>query len=119
MKNFNEFIENLSNKIKASYEENVTLDDAEKLAAEFLCAQIILSDKLRKCDLDAKMRKTGVESISAAIRLEASKAELKKPSEGALDAMVAVNELVQNERNSLSEAETERNNLQRYFDIFT
>ena len=105
-------------KIQQAYTEGVTLDQAEKLAAEFLHAQLTVSAELSNADLDSRMRKTGVKAIKAAIYNEAcSKAE-KKPTESALEHIINLNELVQGEQNELDKAEVSKAELERYYDIF-
>ena len=75
------FVLELEGKIKAAYEEGTTQPDAERLAAEFLHAQMVISSHLRKADLDARMRKSGHKAIRAAVYMgEVGKSE-KKPSD--------------------------------------
>lgn len=108
----------LEAKIQNSYTEGNTLEEAEKLAAEFLHAQMKVSDELKNLDLDARMRKSGVKAIRAAIYMDAATKDPKKPSDVMLDAIVNMNDLVQGEQNELDKAEVERSALERYYDIF-
>jgi hypothetical protein len=62
-------ITQLETKIQKSYEEGITLEDAEKLAAEFLHAMMQISQQLKSLDLDARMKKAGLKSIKAATYL--------------------------------------------------
>ncbi len=116
--NFKELCQSLENKIKASYEEGVTLDEAEKLASEFLYAQLRVSQELANRDLDARMKKTGVKAVRAAIYMDAASKGEKKPTEAALSAIVDTNDVVQSEQNSLDEAEVATSELQRIFSVF-
>ena len=119
MSNFKQLCLELENEIRVSYEHGVTLDDAEKLAARFLYAQIQVSVELKKSDLDSRMRKSGVKAVRAAIYTEASTLrDGRKPTEAAISAMVDMNELVQGEQNSFDQAEVDRDDLERYYNIF-
>jgi hypothetical protein len=115
---FSALCKNLEEKIKSSYEEGVSLEVAEKLAAEFLYAQIQVSEELKKADLDSRMRKTGVKAVRAAIYTDTCAKADKKPTESALEMAVNMNELVQNEQNDLDKSEVERDDLSRYYSIF-
>lgn len=110
--------EDLENDIKKTYEEGVSLDQAEKLAAKFLYAQIKITEALSVQDLDTKMKKSGVKAVRAAIYMsEATKGE-KKPSDTFLQSLVDMNEIVGTEQRSLDESEVKRNSLENYFNIF-
>ena len=115
----NNLIKNLENKIKNSYEEGVTIEVAERLAGEFLHAQMLLSAEMRKTGLDARMRKSGVKAIRAAIYMEGATKGDKKPSDVLLQAQVDMNDLVMGEQKSYDESEENFTELQRYYDIFT
>jgi hypothetical protein len=115
---FKELCKNLESKIKNSYEQGVTIPDAELLAAEFLAAQIKVSEELKVADLDARMRKSGVKAVRAAIYMEAATKDQKKPSDVLLAAMVDMNQVVQSEQDDLDKAEVERDDLERYYSIF-
>lgn len=108
----------LTDKIKASYESGVTTVEAEKLAAEFLFAQIEVSSQLAKLDLDARMRKSGVKAIRSAVRTEEVKKYEKKPTESALEDVINLSTLVQSEQDSLDQAEVSRDELERLYSIF-
>lgn len=110
--------EALVEKIKSSYESGITTIEAEKLAGEFLYAQIQVSTQLAKLDLDAKMRKSGVKAVRSAVRSEEVKKHEKKPTESALDDVVNLNEIVQSEQDKLDNAEVSRDELDRLFNIF-
>lgn len=110
--------EELEKIIQAAYEEGVTLDEAEKLAGRFLHAQLKVAEELRVADLDARMRKTGLKALKAALYLEEVKKNEKKPSDTLLQHTVDANELTQNEQNSFDAAEVERDRLQNYLNVF-
>jgi hypothetical protein len=118
MSKFEEQLKLLENKIKATYEEGVTIDEAEKLAAEFLHAQMVVSGELRKVDLDARMRKSGVKAIRASAYLEVVSQAEKKPTETQIASIIDTDKIVLQEQQSLDEAEVSRNELERYYDIF-
>jgi len=108
----------LVEEIQKSYEEGVTVEHAERLAGKFLHAQMTVAEHLRVADLDARMKKTGVKAIKAAIYLETVQKSDKKPSDVMIDAYVHRNELVQAEQKSMDEAEVDRDLLQNYLNIF-
>ncbi len=115
---FKTHCQHLEAKIESIYTTGISLDEAEKLAAELLHIQFSLSEELKKVDLDARMRKSGVKAIRAAIYMEAATKTDKKPTEAALASIVDMNEIVQNEQKSLDEAEVERDHLKRLNDVF-
>jgi len=116
--NFKQLVASLENKIKQSYEDGVTLETAEKLAGEFLYAQLAVSAELMRSDLDARMRKTGVKAVKAAIYIDAATKGDKKPTEAALVAIVDMNEIVQREQNDFDLAESSKSELERVFSVF-
>lgn len=113
-----EQLEELESDIKRAYEEGVTVDDAEKLAAKFLHAQMTLNQVLRDADLDARMRKTGVKAIRAAVYLAEVQKSDKKPSDTLLEQIVNTDVTVRGEQESLDSAEVDRSTLQNYYNIF-
>lgn len=115
---FTKFCEQLEVKIQQSYTEGVTLDVAERLAGEFLYAQLQVSNELKKADLDSRMRKTGVKAVRAAIYADTCSKSDKKPTEAAIENTINVNEVVQSEQLDLDKAEVERDSLSRYYSIF-
>lgn len=115
---FKELCEKLEASIQSAYEEGVTVDQAERLASEFLYAQLIVSEELKKADLDARTRKSGVKAIKAAVYMEAATKDPKKPSDVMLQAIVDLNDMVQGEQRSFDEAEVEFSALERYYNVF-
>lgn len=115
---FEERIQELETKIQSSYTEGVTLDQAEKLAGEFLHAQMLVSGRLSTIDLSARMRKSGLKAVKAAVYLDTCSKADKKPTESALEHMINVNELVAKEQDGLDTEEAARDNLTRLYNIF-
>lgn len=112
------FYDSLTEKIKEAYESGVTMEAAERLAAEFLHAQIKVSSELQELDLDARMKKTGVKAIKAASYMaEATKGD-KKPSDTFIQAVVDQDEVVIKQQDLLDTAEVSRDHLQNMFNIF-
>lgn len=111
------FISDLTQNIKDAYEAEVTMADAEKLAAKFLYGQLVLGTELRSADLDARMKKVGVKAIRAAIYLsEVQKAD-KKPSDVMLEALINSNEIVAGEQQVYDESEVARDELQNVLKV--
>ncbi len=116
--NFKDYCKQLEAKIQSSYESGVTLEQSEKLAAEFLHAQMKVSEELKTADLDSRMRKSGVKAVRAAIYAETCSKADKKPTEAQIEHTINSNEIVQNEQLELDKAEVSRDDLERYFSIF-
>lgn len=118
MSKFKDLCEQLETKIQKSYGEGVTMETAERLASEFLYAQLQVSAELKRADLDSRMRKSGVKAVRAAIYLDiVSKAD-KKPVEAQLAAMIDSDKIVIDEQQAYDVAEVEAEDLKRYYDVF-
>jgi hypothetical protein len=115
---FKQLCETLEAEITNSYEVGVSANKAEELAGRFLQAQFAVSSELAKKDLDSRMRKSGLKAVKAAIYMDAASKGDKKPTEASLSATVDMNELVQGEQHALDEAEVERDELERYYNVF-
>lgn len=115
---FKQLCEELTKDIQDAYEQGVTLEQAERLAAKFLGAQITVGEELRKCDLDARLKKSGLKAAKAAVYLDEATKDVKKPSDVMLGALVDSNELVLGEQKRLDEAEVLRDELQNYLNVF-
>jgi hypothetical protein len=113
MTKFDELYEELKEKIVESFENGVTLDEAEKLSFKFLYAQLMLSSELKKTALDARMRKSGVKSIRAAIYLDIVQKSDKKPTEAQITAMLDSDTIVAGEQQAYDEAEVAAEELER------
>lgn len=118
MTDFDKLCKELEAEIVKSYTEGVTLVEAEKLAGQFLHAQLRVSEELKTADLSSRMRKTGVKSIRAIIYTKTASAGEKRPTEAALEAAVNMNDLVLNEQEQLDKSEVDKDNLTRYYNIF-
>lgn len=108
----------LEDKIKKAYEEGVTLDEAEKLAAEFLYATLKVSSELKNKDLNSRMRKQGVKAIRAALYTDI-KSKADKVTEAAITAQLDAHELVAGEQEAFDLAEVERDELERMYNVYT
>ncbi len=117
-KNLKSYFEELTKDVQDSYSEGVTLETAERLAAKFLGAQITTGEELRKADLDARMRKSGVKALKAAVYLDNATKSEKKPTEATLSALVDSDSMVNDEQTRFDTAEVERNALENYLSIF-
>lgn len=117
-KEFWTFCEGLEQNIKDSYENGVTMEEAEKLAGKFLSAQLMITRVLEDTDLDSRMKKSGLKAIKAAVYLEEAAKGDKKPTEAMLAAKVEIHELVQGEQKALDEAEVKRDKLNSYMSVF-
>lgn len=115
---FAKLCKDLESKIIKSYEEGVSLEDAERLAAEFLYGQMAVSGELKKADLDSRMRKSGVKAVRAAIYLDEVKKGDKKPTEAQLTAILDSHEVVALEQQSFDTAEASRDELERLHNTF-
>ena len=108
----------LEQKIIKSYTEGVTLDDAEKLAGEFLEAQIKTSEEIKKLDLNARLIKATLKESKAKLFVtEATKGD-KKPSDTLLNALVDSDGTINEVQQAFDEAEVERDEIFRMFSIF-
>ncbi len=116
--NLKDFCKNIEDKIVQSYEQGVTLEDAEKLGGEFLYAMMLVSNALKKSDLDSRMRKSGVKAIRAAIYLDIVQRSDKKPTEAQITAMLDTEKIISDEQTAYDLAEVEKNDLERYYSIF-
>lgn len=110
--------ESLTDEIKNSYESGITMTEAEKLAGKFLYAQLQVAAELQSSDLSSRMRKTSVKAVKAAVYMnEATKTD-KKPSDTFIEAKVNMNEMVSSEQDALDKAESYRDSLHNYLNIF-
>ncbi len=111
-------LKTLEDKIVSSYEEDVTAEQAEKLAGEFLYGQLKVSQALKDADLDSRMKKSGLKAVKASAYMEAASKGDKRPTEAAIAAMVDINKLVSEEQDRFDTSEVERDELERYYNIF-
>lgn len=115
---FKQLCEVLESEIQSSYMEGVTLEKAEKLAGQFLHAQMRVSEEIKKSSLDARMRKSGVKAVKAAVYSEACSKSDKKPTESALEHTLNSSGLVSAEQEAFDRAEVDCEELERYYNIF-
>jgi hypothetical protein len=113
-----EQLKELEDILTQAYEGETTMQEAERLAARFLVAQMQISGALRTADLDSRMKKTGVKALRAALYLNIVGQADKKPTEAAIAAQIDTDAMVEKEQNSLDAAEAESYDLRRYYDIF-
>ncbi len=102
---FAEYRKEIESDIQNAYEFSPTVQESEKLAAKFLSAMIKVGQEYRTASLDARMRKTGLKAVKAAIYMEAATKGEKKPTEVALAAIEDTNELVNGEQVAFDTAE--------------
>lgn len=115
---FKERCTELEKIIQNAYTEGITLDEAERLAGNFLHATMQVSAELTKADLDARTRKSGVKGVRAAIYLDTVQSAEKKPTEAQIAALIDTNAVVAGEQSALDTAEVLKGELERYYDIF-
>lgn len=110
----NKFYEELELDIQNAYQNAVDPEQAARLAAKFLLAQLEIGRELATLDLDARMKKTNLKSLKAVVYLEhATPTEGgKKPTEATLAALVDSDKLVGMEQGKWDEAEVTRNQLE-------
>lgn len=104
--------------IQNAYENGITLDDAERLAARFLHAQLKVSTELSRLELDSRMRKSGLKAVRAAVYLEEATKGDKKPSDVMLQAIVDRDKMVQDEQDAFDRAESSKNELERIYSVY-
>lgn len=114
------FYEELEHDIKNAYEKVITPDEAERLAAKFLLAQLDAGRELSNLDLNARMKKTSLKACKGEAHLQYSKVngEAKKPPEAALASMVDCNSVVLEEQDRFDRAEIQKNLIQNYLEVF-
>lgn len=112
------FCSKLEIKIIDIYKHRLSMEDAEKLAAEFLHAEIIMSEAITTADLDTRTRKTGLKAIRAAVYLAEVQKNDKKPSDNLLNAIVDTNSDVAEAQDEYDRAEVAKLELERHYDIF-
>lgn len=115
---FTSFCETLKKDITRSYEEGVSMEEAEKLAAKFLDGSIQVGEAIKTSDLDRRMKKAGVKAIKAAVYLEAATQGDRKPSDRLLEAVVDSSKLVTDAQQSFDEADVEVANLSNLLSVF-
>lgn len=110
-------IEELTTQIQNMYESTPTIEEAEKLAAKFLHAQMILAGHLSNLDLDSRMKKSGLKRVKAAVYTEAVSSAEKKPTEAQLAAIVDTSEIVETAQMDFDTAEVEAELFKSYLSV--
>lgn len=110
--------EDLKREIERAYNGDVTIDEAERLAARFLMAQMEVAQELSIADLDARMKKNGLKTHKAFVYMEAATKGDKKPSEGFLENHIALDPGYQLAQRDFDSAENRRESMQLYLGIF-
>lgn len=118
MNKFEQYCKELQANIKSAYEEGVTLEAAEKLAAKFLDAGIEVGEELKVSDLDRRMKKAGLKAIKAASYLNAATQGDRKPSDKLIEAVIDSDREVSTQQELLDIAEVYVNNLENYLRVF-
>ena len=115
--NFKEYCDNLEIKIQATYLGNLTMDQAEKLALEFLAAEMAIAKELTKADMSARMYKSALKATKAEFYLKEVKAVEKKPTEAMLAATIDSAEQIKELQAELDTAEVELAEMERIYDV--
>lgn len=116
--NLKQMCAELEKEIESAYTAGVTMEEAERLAAKFLHAQLLISSELSKVDLDARMRKSGTKAVRAAVYLSIVSQAEKKPTENQIGSIIDTDEAVKKEQDAYDRAEVDKAQLERYYDIF-
>lgn len=104
--------------VNSAYDSGVTMEEAERMAAKCLSAQLDIARALSASDLDSRMRKNGLKASKAnAYLMEVNKHE-KKPSDTLLENIVASDLSVQAAQNSFETSDARKESLNLYFGIF-
>ncbi len=101
-----------------AYHKERVAEEIQHLAGEFLYAQMVVSNELKKLDLDARMKKTGMKAIRATMYNSIVSSADKKPTEAGIESQIATNDIVVKSQDELDVAESERDSLMRYYNIF-
>lgn len=114
---FSKYKAALETKIKQSFTNGITMEEAERLAGEFLQAMLDTSTELKNRDLDTKMKKSGLKAVKARAFLDTLQSEVKL-TEAARLATVDSNELVNKSQDDFDNAEVDKEDLERVFMTF-
>lgn len=113
----NEFGE-LAADVQRAYEEGTPIEEAERLAAKFLGAQMKVAEELAAVDLDSRMKKNGLKATKSAVYMAAATAGEKKPSEGFLENTVNLDSGVAQAQERFDTADARKEALTIYLGIF-
>jgi hypothetical protein len=104
--------------VQRAYEDGTTIEEAERLAAKFLGAQLKIAEELAQIDLDSRMKKNGLKAIKSAVYMAAATAGEKKPSEGFLENTVNLSKEVCGAQDRFDAADSRKEALSIYLGIF-
>jgi hypothetical protein len=113
----NEFGE-LAADVQRAYDEGVSLEEAERLAAKFLGAQMRIAEELARVDLDARMKKNGLKAIKSRVYMDAATSGDKKPAENFLENLVNLSTDVCVSQDMYDESDSRKESLSVYLGIF-
>ncbi len=118
MTKFEAICEEVKKAIRLTHEEGVTMEEAEKLAAKFLGASILVGEELKAVDLDRRMKKAGLKTIKASAYLNAASQGDKKPSDKLIEAVIDTDKDVSAAQDLFDVAEVNYNELINYLSVF-
>lgn len=104
--------------VERAHTEGTTLEEAERLAARFLAAQMQVAEELAKIDLDARMKKNGLKAIKSAVYMAEATREIKKPSDTLLEHHVNLDANVSNAQDRYDTVDARKESLSIYLGIF-
>ena len=104
--------------IQTAYDEGVSMEHAERLAARCLGVQLKIAEQLSVSDLDGRMKKNGLKTMKANAYMKNATATEKKPTESMLDAMVTQDKDVANSAELYERADAKTASLTIYLGIF-
>ena len=108
----------LKSEVELAYDEGVSMERAERLAAKCLGAQLRIAERLATADLDARMKKNGLKTVKANAYMRAATSAEKKPTESMIDAMITQDKDVANSAEWYDRADAEKESLTIYLGIF-
>ncbi len=118
---FSEFRKKIEKTILEAYENTPTMDEAERTAAFFLDARLVVGEQLRQTSLDARMKRTGLKATKAetllSIIAEATKGDGKKPTESVLGALVDADDNVRKAQEDFDRADVDAADLQNLLEV--
>lgn len=117
-KNVQDFCDSVQTSIRECYENTLTMEDAEKLSAKCLDAQLEISKELRNIDLDARMKKSGLKAVKAAVYNDLISKSEKRPTVDQLEHSLNLDSEVSKAQDLLDSGEVDRDELKRYYDVF-
>ena len=108
----------LEQDVQRAYEESVTVEEAERLAAKVLTVQLKIARELAITDLNARMRKNGLKAQRAQAYMDECNKSEKKPAEGYLENVVTLDPKVKLAQATYDEQDARKESLTLYLGIF-